>query len=730
MMKRFYTFFLILLTLSYWLPVAGAQDFADVLDDVAEPVAEEGLEEPVEEVRFPTAGPKIEGPWLWMLLPTSEPGGARAAASGIDFLARASGGSVTEQQIAASGATAGDAVGDQVWTPGKLSPVGWDNITQMLDDSGLDGDVEHHVVYGSIVLDAPQDQNTTMYVGTDDAVKVWLNGILVHSNPEDRGAHDYQESFPVVLKEGKNILLVAVYEWKYAWSGFFGFEADAVYSPRVALPVHIDAAHRPPIYWTDNGGIYALRGTDVHRLLPAVDTAISIAVEPSLGKIYWTAVNLANPKRGTLNSANLDGSGATVLADIYGTPLNIAVDAAAGRLYWTDVLGRLQRSSLTGTNIGNVVRDIPQDILVWLPSTLAVADGNIYWTQSGRIRYANISGETRTIHDLITGLDEPLSIAIAGNKLYWLESAADGSGKLQRINLDGTQVEVLKGFATLYDTHLAVDRTQQKLYLIGSGGKLSRRELAGTGYTVVVSGLQQPVSIAIASETPAEEATATPKTPTPTQTASTASKYDLNADGTVDIMDVDIVFTALASENPPATPGKLDVNGDGQLTLHDLVAVSQNIETSNAAAAPARYVKLTGVQIHRIQEQIHLLQTMKDTSLGVQRTLAYLQNLLAAARPEKTQLLANYPNPFNPETWIPYELATDTDVKITIYNTQGRVIRTLLLGQQSAGYYTDRERAAYWDGRNALGEHVASGVYFYQLETDEMSTLRKMVILK
>ena len=100
------------------------------------------------------------------------------------------------------------------------------------------------------------------------------------------------------------------------------------------------------------------------------------------------------------------------------------------------------------------------------------------------------------------------------------------------------------------------------------------------------------------------------------------------------------------------------------------------------------------------------------------------------ARPEKTQLLANYPNPFNPETWIPYELATDTNVKVTIYNTQGVVIRSLQLGHQSGGYYTGRDRAAYWDGRNAFGEQVASGLYFYQLETDEMSLMRKMVILK
>ena len=141
-------------------------------------------------------------------------------------------------------------------------------------------------------------------------------------------------------------------------------------------------------------------------------------------------------------------------------------------------------------------------------------------------------------------------------------------------------------------------------------------------------------------------------------------------------------------------------------------------------------MKLSAVQIDRLQEQIDLLIATNDRSPAALRTLIYLQQLLVTARPEKTQLLANYPNPFNPETWIPYELATDTHVRITIYNTQGVVIRSLQLGHQSGGYYTGRDRAAYWDGRNAFGEQVASGLYFYQLETDEMSSMRKMVILK
>ena len=98
--------------------------------------------------------------------------------------------------------------------------------------------------------------------------------------------------------------------------------------------------------------------------------------------------------------------------------------------------------------------------------------------------------------------------------------------------------------------------------------------------------------------------------------------------------------------------------------------------------------------------------------------------------PGETVLLANYPNPFNPETWIPYRLAKAANVQILIYNAHGTIIRHLKLGHQSAGYYTSRSHAAYWDGKNDLGERVANGIYFYQLQADTVSPLRKMVILK
>ena len=122
------------------------------------------------------------------------------------------------------------------------------------------------------------------------------------------------------------------------------------------------------------------------------------------------------------------------------------------------------------------------------------------------------------------------------------------------------------------------------------------------------------------------------------------------------------------------------------------------------------------------------LKNLKDVDIEIPGQVAAAP--AAAAIPNQTALLANYPNPFNPETWIPYQLAEPGNVKITIYDTQGSVVRHLDLGRQHAGTYTSRSRAAYWDGRNDLGERVASGLYFYTLEAGNFAATKKMLILK
>ena len=99
-------------------------------------------------------------------------------------------------------------------------------------------------------------------------------------------------------------------------------------------------------------------------------------------------------------------------------------------------------------------------------------------------------------------------------------------------------------------------------------------------------------------------------------------------------------------------------------------------------------------------------------------------------KPEITALLPNFPNPFNPETWIPYQLKEPASVVIRIYNVSGQLVRILDTGHRQSGFYIDRMNAAYWDGCSESGERVSSGVYFYQLKAGEFSAIRKMVITK
>ena len=118
------------------------------------------------------------------------------------------------------------------------------------------------------------------------------------------------------------------------------------------------------------------------------------------------------------------------------------------------------------------------------------------------------------------------------------------------------------------------------------------------------------------------------------------------------------------------------------------------------------------------------------TAEDVKQSLVQLPELVAYEIPAETELLANYPNPFNPETWIPYRLAEDTVVTLTIYDLNGQVIRTIDVGHQTAAVYENRSKAVYWDGRNEIGEQVTSGVYFYHLSAGDYSATRKMLILK
>ena len=483
-------------------------------------------------------------------------------------------------------------------------------------------------------------------------------------------------------------------------------------SREISPVVHVGAANRPPMLWVDGGKIYALVGADVQEFGSGVEGAMNVAIGG--GKVYWT--ERTGQSAGTINRANLDGTGVTELASILAVPMGIAVDTAGSKLYWTNSRGRIQSANLDGSKIQNVLQNLPS------PMDIALSGGNAYWTQGGNVRVVNLSG-TKRIRNISTGADAAMSLAISGGKVYWTERTGQSAGTINRANLDGSAVTQLASIKAV-PMGIAVDGSRSKIFWTNSRGRVQSANLDGSKIQNVVDGLGMPGDMVLSNSVAAPTA-AKPTTPTQTTQTTDTSKYDVNGDGTVDNTDASLVSTAMNTTN-----AKYDVNDDGVVNFLDLLLVFDNRDDGAASAPTIVGMQMTAAQVDILQEQIDLLIATGDRSPAAMRTLIYLQQLIATARPEKTQLLANYPNPFNPETWIPYELATDTNVRITIYNTQGVVIRTLELGHQSAGYYTGRDQAAYWDGRNAFGEQVASGIYFYQFETDEMSAMRKMVILK
>ena len=208
-------------------------------------------------------------------------------------------------------------------------------------------------------------------------------------------------------------------------------------------------------------------------------------------------------------------------------------------------------------------------------------------------------------------------------------------------------------------------------------------------------------------------------------TEPTGLKGDVNGDGIVNIQDLVLVASNLGKTGQNAA----DINGDGQVNIQDLVLVAGALGTS-AAAPSLNSESLSTLTTADVKSWLSQARQLNLTDATSQRGILFLEQLLAKLTPKETVLLPNYPNPFNPETWIPYYLSKDTDVTLHIYAVNGTLVRTLLLGHQAAGIYQSRSRAVYWDGRNEFGEKVASGLYFYTLTAGDFSATRKMLIRK
>ena len=206
---------------------------------------------------------------------------------------------------------------------------------------------------------------------------------------------------------------------------------------------------------------------------------------------------------------------------------------------------------------------------------------------------------------------------------------------------------------------------------------------------------------------------------------------DVTGNGKINVNDLVEVAKNYGKTVGAGANRKADVNGDGKVDVDDFIAVAEAVDAAGAPALTQEEIEPGSLQASDVRRWIRDAKAANVDPAGI----AALERLLAAltrveAPPEKTVLLANYPNPFNPETWIPYQLSAAAEVTVTIHASDGKLVRTLELGQMPAGAYSDKDRAAYWDGQNAQGEPVASGVYFYTLTAGDFSATRKMVIRK
>ncbi|MDE0009645.1 MAG: leucine-rich repeat domain-containing protein [Candidatus Poribacteria bacterium] len=381
---------------------------------------------------------------------------------------------------------------------------------------------------------------------------------------------------------------------------------------------------------------------------------------------------------------------------------------------------------------------------IYLKTPVQIAPGKyppLYW----------VDAKTGTLHRLannkvenpVPRVQNAISLVVdaAAGKLYWTEKTGNRTGKIQGANLDGTNLQLVKDL-TSAPLDIAIDTTAGKIYLSNTWGKIQRMNLDGSNFQPnLITGLKTPQNLVLD--------TAGGQLYWTEQTSKTTGKIQrANLDGS-NVQLVKALTSAPRGMALDAVNRKLYMtNAWGKLQRMNLDGSNFQPNFITGLESPGQViVDVTGGKVYwteqgklrradldggNIQDVVIGLGELADLTLGIDSAG---QTGIAAAPMtqtvvEQTSLLANYPNPFNPETWIPYHLANPSDVQITIYDARGSIVRRLDLGHQREGYYTSRSRAAYWDGRNDVGERVASGIYFYQLQAENVSFLRKMVILK
>ncbi len=724
----------------------------------------------------------ITGPWLWMMAPTTDGvNGSRTVHD--DSLADASGGAVTEECVATNGAKVGDSVGNYAWALSTIRNTGIvntgccqgseiDNVTDVFLRLGwVDGNVDYHSSYALITLESAAPQNNVlMRIGSDDAVKVWLNGTVVHTNATDRASRGFQDEFRVNLEQGDNLLLVKVSEGWGNWSMFVGISANvnAVYKPGT-VSCSAQSAVTPAVATSDTvefrvkGGVFedftdskgrVWRGaqqsnqtwggwiekqprTATHRTLTtnAHAQAEAAGYDPEL----FYAVSWAQHPD-TVKYQLKTGNGVfdvTYLVSEHWSPNNRGFDIiiegeVVEPLYVTPGRHEIDIRTYKGIEVSDGTLDLQ---FSGAPET-QVTDLNPMFSALEVVpSVSDPTTTTQTIAPLLSFSPSPGQSPAVGEQLTLDLNIADGE------NIVGYQVTLqfdttaLRYVSSANADYLPVGTFAVPAIISGNTLTIAAAALAGesngngTLATLTFEVVAAKASVLMLADvflTNSEGQTFQPQVEDGQITEPLSLGGDVNSDGIVDIRDLVLVASNFGQtgEHPA------DVNKDGVVDIVDLVLIAGAF--ANPAAAPSAWYHNLDTVFTRAEVEVWLTQAraldLTDTTslYGIR----YLEHLLMVLTPKETVLLANYPNPFNPETWMPYQLAKSADVSISVYGVDGRLVRMLSLGHRMAGSYHNKSRAAYWDGKNESGESVASGVYFYTLTAGDFTATRKMLIRK
>ena len=510
------------------------------------------------------------------------------------------------------------------------------------------------------------------------------------------------------------------------------------------------------IYWTDRGTLSIqradLNGSNVQTLVTGLSGPTGLALDVAGGKMYWADWDDFTDR---IQRANLDGSNVETLIPTgsgLSTPLGFALDVAGGKMYWTDANpNSIQRANLDGSNVETLISgEAAAHIALDLDAE------KMYWAAQlpGSIQRADLNGSN--VETLVTGLDRPFGIALGipsvtgppSLTLTFTPSTIANQTFIADTPIAPLQLPVATGGTSPYTYTLSPIPN-------GLNFNAATQLLTGTPTTVGTTNATYTVTDATGASAALNFTIEVVSVEPPI----VVHPLDVNGDGQVTVIDLAMVALFYGTEVPAGGDFPADVNADGIVNILDLSAVAQGLDAAggggnqfslaeaeaalaaaaeqaadleDVAAAPMGFSTRPEV-LSSGKAYVNVTRAFTDARhLAVSDVLSAFLTLLTemGAIPETTALLPNYPNPFNPETWIPYHLSKETEVTLTIYDVRGSVVRELSLGHQLAGVYESRGRAAYWDGRNQHGEPVASGAYFYTLKAGDFTVTRKMLIRK